>query len=142
MRRSVLIGCGAVALSLTLLGGAWSALIIAVYVLPAVANRDHQDFARNGIHLVEPAAQMNAMFSDCRHYITYDGEQWGTVWNSVACFGRRYELRMKVPVRIESKREGEVTGTPEFLLLEVSSVRLRPGGKAGGASFSRNYRFD
>lgn len=140
--RSTLIGCGAVALSLALLGGGWLVLFVAVYILPAIANRNHQEFARNGVHLIKPAAQLDAMFSDCRHYIIYGGEQSRPVWNAVAYFGDRYQLTMQVPVRIESKTEGEVAGPPEFFLIEVYSVRLRPDGTVDGASIGKDYRFD
>ena len=43
----------------------------AFFFATAFQNRHHQDFAVNGVSQIAPAAQMNELFKDCRHYITY-----------------------------------------------------------------------
>lgn len=99
----------------------------------------HQAFAAKGVAQIEPASQMDAMYDDCRHFITYEGNH-DTVWNSVAYFGGRYELTMQVPVAIRSSTTGKMTGEPRFYLNEVSDVSISPSGQIG-ASFSRNREF-
>ncbi|MEM6471717.1 MAG: hypothetical protein AAF802_19305 [Planctomycetota bacterium] len=94
MKRAMIIACGALALPLVLFTSAWIVLVVLAYIAPATANRNHQEFAENGVQLIEPAAQMDATFSDCRHFVTYFGEPSRPVWNSVAYFGGRYELAM------------------------------------------------
>jgi len=86
-----------------------------------------------------PAAQMDELFKDCRHYITY-GPNNVPLFNSVAYFGDRYELTMQVPVEIESDSSGSIIGTPNFYLNETSAISVSPTGQIG-ASFSRNLNF-
>jgi hypothetical protein len=99
----------------------------------------HQEFAVNGVSQIKYAKEMNKLFDDCRHYITY-----GTVetpnFTSVAYFGDRYELTMQVPVKIESASLGSVVGEPMFILNEIDSISVSPTGSVS-ASFSRNRQF-
>ena len=103
-------------------------------------NRGHQEFAANGVAQIEPAAQMDLLYPDCRHYITYSGRAGVSTWNAVAFFGGRYELTMQVPVVIESKTTGKIAGEPHFHLLEVEKVSFSVSGSVG-ASFSKEFRF-
>ncbi|MEM9413819.1 MAG: hypothetical protein AAGA30_22110 [Planctomycetota bacterium] len=104
----------------------------------AFQNRDHQDFAANGVSQVQPAWQMENLYDDCRHYITYG--QDGPLFNSVAYFGDRYQLTMQVPVEIQCKTSGSIIGEPRFYLNEISAITISPSGQVG-ASFSRNLDF-
>ena len=99
----------------------------------------HQSFAANGVAQIKPASQMDAMYADCRHFITY-GPNNVSIWNSVAYFDGRYELTMQVPVQISSSTSGRMTGQPQFHLREVSAVSVDPDGQVG-AKFSREFVF-
>ena len=111
----------------------------AFFFATAFQNRHHQDFAVNGVSQIAPAAQMDELFKDCRHYITY-GPNNVPLFNSVAYFGDRYELTMQVPVEIESDSSGSIIGAPNFYLNETSAISVSPTGQIG-ASFSRNLNF-
>ena len=63
--------------------------------------RGHQDFAPDQVFQIKPAAEMEHLFEDCRHSITYAGKT--PHFNSVAYFGERYVLAMQVPVTIQDK---------------------------------------
>jgi len=99
----------------------------------------HQQFAANGVSQIAPASQMDELFDDCRHFITY-GPNDVPLFNSVAYFGDRYKLTMQVPVNIESEFLGSITGEPKFYLNEISKISISPSGQVG-ASFSRNLDF-
>ena len=71
--------------------------------------RGHQEFARNGTSHIRPAAEMEELFDDCRHYIVYTGGGSASTWNATAFFGGRYELTMQVPVDIRSGNSGSMT---------------------------------
>ena len=118
----------------------WAVLYFGVYL--GYGNykvRGHQQFAANSVSLIKPAMEMDRLFSDCRHFITY-GPNDVPLFNSVAYFGDRYVLTMQVPVDIQSESSGSMTGKPQFYLDEVSSVSVSPSGQVG-ASFSRNLTF-
>ena len=118
----------------------WAVLYFSVYL--GYGNykvRGHQEFAANGVSQIKPAMEMNQLFADCGHFITY-GPNDVTLFNSVAYFGDRYELTMQVEVDIQSKSSGTMTGMPQFYLNEVRSVSVSPSGQVG-ASFSRNLNF-
>ena len=106
----------------------------------AFQHRDHPRFAANGVSQIQPALQMNKLYDDCRHFITY-GPSKAPLFNSVAYFGDRYELTMQVPVKILSDGTGKMTGEPQFYLSEVSKVTVSPSGQIG-AQFSGGLNFD
>lgn len=133
--------------------------IIALFVLPGVVIlawailyfgfylgygnwkvRGHQEFATNGLAQIQPAAEMDRLFEDCRHYIVYSGRDSVSTWNATAFFGDRYMLTMQVPVSISSSTSGHVIGDPAFVLNEVRDVSVSPSGQVG-ASFSRDLKF-
>ena len=101
--------------------------------------RGHQDFAANCVSQIQPAMEMDQLFEDCRHFITY-GANDVPLFNSVAYFGDRYELTMQVPVDIQSESSGTMTRKPQFYLNEVKVVSVSLSGQVG-ASFSRNLNF-
>lgn len=105
----------------------------------AFQNRDHEDFATNGVSMVQPAMQMEELYDDCRHYITY-GQNRVALFNSVAYFGDRYKLTMQVPVEIRSKTSGSTIGEPSFYLNEISTITVSPSGQVE-ATISRNLDF-
>ena len=118
----------------------WAVLYFGVYL--GYGNykvRGHQEFAAKGVSQIKSAMEMNHLFEDCRHFITY-GPNDVALFNSVAYFGDRYELTMQVPVDIQSKSLGNMIGKPLFYLNEVGSVSVSPSGQVG-ASFSRNLNF-
>ena len=119
----------------------WAFLFFGVYIGQGVyANLGHQEFAANGVSQIEPALQMDQLFDDCRHYITYDGQET-PMFTSVAYFGDRYTLKMRVPVEIQSKTLGRITGAPQYSLDEVNEVTISPSGQVR-AAFSRSLNFD
>jgi hypothetical protein len=87
----------------------------------------HQDFAARSADMIEPARQMDELFADCRHYITY-GPQNVPLFNSVAYFGDRYQLLMQVEVQIDSDQSGRATGEPKFILWELGRIDVAPSG--------------
>lgn len=99
----------------------------------------HQEFAANGVSQIEPAAQMNHLFKDCRHFIVYDANDQ-PFFNTDAYFGGRYALTMQVPVEIVSSTSGRMIGDPTFHLNEVGRIEVSPSGQVG-AYFSRNLEF-
>ena len=118
----------------------WAILYFGVYIgYGNLKVRGHQDFAANCVSAIEPAAQMDRLFTDCRHYITY-GPNDVPLFNSVAYFGERYILTMQVPVKIESESSGAMIGETRFYLNECAAVDISPTGQVG-ASFSRNLDF-
>ena len=102
--------------------------------------KGHQEFATNGLAQIQPAAEMDRLFEDCRHYIVYSGRDSVSTWNSTAFFGNRYMLTMQVPVSISSSTSGNMIGDPTFVLNEVSDVSVSPSNGVG-ASFSRDLKF-
>jgi hypothetical protein len=122
---------------------AWAVFYFGIYI--GYGNwkvRGHQEFARNGISQIQPAAEMEELFGDCRHYIVYTGRESVSTWNATAFFGGRYELTMQVPVDIKSKNTGSMIGEPKFYLHEVEAVSVSPSGQVRGASFSGGINFD
>lgn len=120
----------------------WAVVFFGIYI--GYGNwkvRGHQEFARIGLSQVQPAAMMDELFDDCRHYIVYAGRESQSTWNSTAFFGDQYELTMQVPVDIKSKDSGSVIGEAKFYLNEIESVSVTSSGQIG-ASFSRNFRFN
>jgi hypothetical protein len=101
--------------------------------------RGHQEFAASGVVQIEPAMQMNHLYADCRHFISY-GLNNVPLFNSVAYFGGRYELTIQVPVDIESASSGATIGEPRFYLLEVGQVTVSRSGQIG-ARFTRTLTF-
>lgn len=119
----------------------WAVLYFGVYLgYGYYKTHGHQEFAANGVSQIKPAKEMDQLFADCRHYITYGSTHDVALFNSVAYFDDRYELTMQVPVDIQSESSGTMTGTPQFFLNEVGSVTVSPSGQIG-ASFSRNLHF-
>ncbi|MDA7920905.1 hypothetical protein N9B73_04030 [Verrucomicrobiales bacterium] len=103
--------------------------------------RGHQEFAKNGIAQIQPAAEMETLFDECRHFIIYTGSESVSTWNATAYFDGRYQLTMQVPVEIESARLGTMIGEPRFFLNEVDVVSLRDSGQVS-VSYSRSFNFD
>ncbi|MDB5388371.1 MAG: hypothetical protein JWM11_4017 [Planctomycetaceae bacterium] len=126
---------------LWLIATLWLILFLGVYI--GYGNYKvlgHQEFAANCVSQIEPAAQMNQLFEDCRHYITYAGDDGHPLFNTVAYFGGRYELTMQVPVDIHSRASGMMVDEPKFYLNELRQITVEPSGQVG-ASFSRNFNF-
>jgi hypothetical protein len=119
----------------------WAVLVFGVYL--GYGNykvRGHQEFVSNGVSQIKPAAEMDQLFADCRHYITY-GRNNVPLFNSVAYFGDRYKLQMQVPVDIHSNLSGTMTGKPQFYLNEVKKISVSASGQVS-TSFSRSLNFD
>lgn len=118
----------------------WAVFYFGVYLgYSTYKTWGHQEFAANGVPQIKPAREMDQLFADCRHYITY-GANDVVLFNSVAYFGDRYCLTMQVPVDIQSKSSGTMIGTPKFYLHEVESISISPSGQVG-ALISRNLNF-
>lgn len=134
---SIAIGGFAILLLIPII---WAILFLGVFI--GVGNFKvwgHQEFAANGVSQIEPAAQMNHLFKDCRHFIVY-GAKDQPLFNTDAYFGGRYVLTMQVPVAIVSRTSGRMIGDPTFHLNEVGRIEVSPSGQVG-AYFSRNLEF-
>ncbi len=131
---TVLLGC----LALIPLG--WFSLIVLVYGQGAFHNRHHQAFAVHGVKCVPLAGQFEKSFPDCWHSISYGPDQTPLLV-SEAYFGDRYQLRMEIPVRIDSATEGAPVGPARLLLLEFKDVTVLADGRVS-ASFSGQTEFD
>ena len=117
----------------------WAVLYFGVYLgYGNFSVREHQEFAANGVSQIKPAKEMDQLYDDCRHYVTYANRV--PLFNSVAYFGGRYQLTMQVTVDIQSESSGTMTGKPQFYLNEIGKVTVSPCGQVG-ASFSRNLEF-
>jgi hypothetical protein len=109
---------------------AWAFFFFVIYLgFGNYQTRGHQEFARNGVSQIEPARQMEELFENCRHFITYTGPEGISTWDAEAYFGGRYHLSLQVPVEIESATRGRVIGEPRFYLWEVESVSISPSGQ-------------
>jgi hypothetical protein len=118
----------------------WAVFYFGIYLgYGSFKNRGHQEFAAKGVSQIKPAREMDQLFADYRHYITY-GADGVVLFNSEAYFGDRYVLTMQVPVDIQSKSSGTMIGTQKFYLMEVESVFGSPPGQVG-AMISRNLNF-
>jgi hypothetical protein len=139
--KIALISAPLICLSLAaLVPVAWMVCYFGYLAYSGLMNRGHQEFAVNGLDQIEPAAQMDQTFDDCRHYIVYSGPDSVSTWNSSAYFGGRYALTMQVPVKIKSATSGKVIGEPRFYLNEVRSVAVHPNGVVS-TSFARDLKF-
>ena len=118
----------------------WAVLYFGFYLGYGNYNvRGHQDFAADGVSKIKPAMEMDQLFTDCRHFITY-GAADVPLFNSVAYFGERYVLTMQVPVDVQSESSGTMIGKPRFYLNEIKAVSVSTSGKVG-ASFSGGLNF-
>ena len=118
----------------------WAFLYFGVYLgYGSYRGRIHQEFALNEVWQIKPAKEMDQLFDDCRHYITYRSG-YIPQFNSEAYFGDRYVLHMQVPVEISSPSDGRITGEPQFYLHEVQSISISPDGQIS-ASFSNQLDF-
>ncbi|MEX0611328.1 MAG: hypothetical protein WD229_04335 [Pirellulales bacterium] len=117
----------------------WAVLYFGAHLYGNYKVRGHQEFAVNGVSQIKPAREMDQLFADCRHFITY-GPNDVPLFTSVAYFGNRYQLTMQVAVDIQSASSGATVGEPQFYLNEVTAVTVSPSGQVG-ASFSRNLNF-
>ena len=133
----LIVACALVCILVPL---AWAVFYFGIYL--GYGNykvKGHQDFAANSVALITPAHEMDQLYADCRHFITYTQAD-SPVFNSVAYFGGRYELTMQVPVDIQSATSGSMIGSPIFYLHEISSVTVLPGGQVN-TSYSRGLEF-
>lgn len=139
--RTVLTWFAAIPLVAVLVSGlVWIAFYFAVYLgLGNLTVRGDQEFAAKSVSQIKPASEMMQLYPDCRHFVTY-GPSDTPLFNSVAYFGGRYVLTMQVPISIQSSTSGSMSGTPLFVLNEVSVVSVPP--EQVGARFSRSFTFD
>ena len=135
MRYAMIVG----AIAAPLLVGLLFVSVWVMFLGSAFQHWHHTDFAGNGFKQIQPAREMDKLYSDCRHFITY-GPNNVLLFNSVAYFGDRYELTMQVPVEIPSAGLGRAIGEPAFYLSEVSLVTVSPSGQVG-ANFAKSINF-
>ncbi len=140
-RRKLIAVLLAIAVAVPLaLAGIWVVFFDSYLGFEYHRTRGHQEFAKNGVAQIEPAAQMDRLFDECRHYITYGRPNNASIWNSVAYFGSRYELTMQVPVAIASSNIGKKTGNPRFYLVEIREVTVSAKGQVE-ATFGESLEF-
>lgn len=95
--------------------------------------REDTAIQNDGLSKFAPARQIASRYHDVDHYLT-DGGNSRCIWNTVAFFDGRFELRLCIPVRIDySALTVTQTGEPKFFLWVLKRVTVPPPQK-GGAS--------
>lgn len=87
--------------------------------------RDFEKPVPSGLRAIPQTRQMEELFGPAIHAIRNLREDQVTAeWETTVLFGGRYELSMKVPVRMTADfgEIKEVLGDPDFKLLEVSAI--------------------
>lgn len=107
----------------------WAVWYFVFYLgYPSWKHRHHGDFVLESLHLIEPAAQMDEIFDDCRHYLTYAGTG-RPEWNAVVFLNGRYKLQLQVPLVIDSPDSGAMVGPAKFFLLEMEEIVVAESGR-------------
>lgn len=93
---------------------------------------------RSGLKQIPAARQMEEVYGDVDHAISYHGSRkLGNEWYTEVFLHGRYKLTMRVPVRMgrDFDQVLEAEGEPRFTLVEVDQIRINPNGGVG-ASFN------
>lgn len=91
---------------------------------------------RSGLKQIPAARQMEEVYGDVDHFISYHGSlEVGNDWNTEVFLHGRYELTMQVPVRMgrDFDQVLGVEGEPTFYLHEVDRIEIDPDGTIGAS---------
>jgi hypothetical protein len=111
---------------------------------PRVFNLENYTLAvKSGFRQIPESLQIESLFGEADHFISYSGPYVPQDWQTVVFFDRRYTLSMNVDVKTNRafSEITEVIGEPKFILNEVCEVDVPPDGKGVGAEFSGDWKF-
>ncbi len=108
---------------------------------------NYKKAVKSGFVLIPESLQIEKLFGDSDHFISYSGPNVGQDWNTEVFFGGRYTLTMQVDVKTDSSGPGfskitSVVGKPTFYLNELRSIDISPDGSASGAESANGWQFD
>ena len=112
---------------LTALSSLLCVAVVALWVRPFSYSRA----VDSGKSAIPYARQFDRAFPGSSHSIGYfTGTHGNPTWRSSALVHGRYEIRMQVPVRLNTLRNGVSSyGEPRFWLWEVAELSSTPGGR-------------
>lgn len=91
----------------------------------------YQQALRSGLKQIPAARQMEEVYGDVDHTISYHGSlEVGNKWRTKVFLDGRYKLTMQVPVRM-GRDFNQVLGVedkPRFFLREVERIEINPDG--------------
>ena len=106
--------------------------------------KNYTQAVKSGFEKIPQALQIEQLFGEADHFISYSGPYVPQDWNTEVFFYGRYTLTMQVEVKTNSafSEITEVVGTPKFFLVEVKELtEVLPDGTPLGARFSNDWRF-
>jgi hypothetical protein len=97
--------------------------------------KNYTQAVKSGFKKIPEAMQVERLFGEADHFISYSGPNVKQDWNTVVFFYGRYELTMQVDVKTNAafSEVTEVVGEPKFYLLEIKEIT---GADAGGARYN------
>jgi hypothetical protein len=102
-------------------------LLLSVYPLGLHHSRwpTQEQMVPSGYRMIPEATQVDDLLGPAWHRLSNYQEPDSAEWQTEALFAGRYELSMRVRVRVDrsSGRVTEVVGEPRFLLLEIKEIR-------------------
>jgi hypothetical protein len=106
---------------------------------------NYKKAVKSGFKMIPEAMQIEKLFGEADHFISYSGPGVRQDWNTEVFFRGRYTLTMQVDVKTEPagaefSKVTSVVGEPKFFLHEVSKVTLSPSGSVE-TDFSKEWKF-
>lgn len=102
-------------------------LVVSVYWIALYGNRwpTQQQMVPSGYRLIPEAKQIDELFGPAWHKLSNYREPNLAEWQMEALIAPRYELSMRVSVRVDrsSGQVTEVIGEPQFSLVEIAEIR-------------------
>jgi len=97
---------------------------------------------KSGFKKIPEAMQIERLFGEADHFISYSGPEVSQDWNTVAFFGGRYILTMQVEIETNASfsEVTNVLGEPKFYLWEIGQVIVSPRGGVEG-KFAGSWTF-
>ena len=94
--------------------------------------KNYTQAVKSGFKKIPEAMQVEQLFGEADHFISYSGPYVPQEWNTEVFFYGRYELTMQVQVKTNSafSEVTEVVGEPKFYLHEVKEIRGADAGEA------------
>ena len=108
----------------------------------AIDPEGYKQAVKSGFSKIPEALQIEGVFGEADHFITYSGANIPKDWHTEVFFAGRYSLTMQVEVTTDSgfSKIMEVKGRPRFYLQEVGMVDITPSGSVE-TSFLNEWKF-
>jgi hypothetical protein len=106
------------------------------------AMSNYKKAVKSGFKQIPEAMQLETLFGDADHFISYSGSSLPRDWNSEVSFDGRYTLTMQVEVKTNDALSEitEVVDKPKFVLVEASKVILHSNGTTE-VNYSGDWKF-